>query len=182
MQESQVLSVTKIKMAKNNISAGKLHTIGEPQNNQNPQQEETQPSIVQTDFIDESKNLSRIGSQEDGIIDSSPIKNDPPKLSAEYQVQQIMNNQDLTVIATSEALDTEPMSQGITTYEFSHFKAQKQSSTGIGEPDQIQLQVGSKYLKTYASQSSGGGNDTEERPEDARKTQPDQEEDGTNPK
>ena len=46
MQESQVLSVTKIKMAKNNISTGKLHTIGEPQNNQNTQQEETQQSIV----------------------------------------------------------------------------------------------------------------------------------------
>ena len=87
------------------------------------------------------------------------------------------------MIAISEALDTEPMSQGITSYEFNHFKAQKQSSTGVGEPDQIQLQVGSKYLKTYASQSSGGENETEERQGDVLKTQPDQQvDDNTNPK
>ena len=51
-------------------------------------QEENQQSIVQTDFIDESvngKNLSRLGSQEEGI-NSSPIRNDQPKLNGDYQV------------------------------------------------------------------------------------------------
>ena len=67
-------------MAKNNISMGKLHTIAEPQNNQNMQQDENQQSIVQTDFIDEStndKNLSRLGSQDEGI-NSSSLRQDPP--------------------------------------------------------------------------------------------------------
>ena len=65
---------------------GKLHTIDEPQNTQHMQQEENQLSIVQTDFIDESKNLSRLGSQEEGI-NSTPMKPDQQHmLNVDYQL------------------------------------------------------------------------------------------------